>query len=717
MFNIFCTNCSAYIPSGTFCPHCGARRAAIHISPAPGKPVWQVSVPGSVSTQITSVTLPGKEEGLIVPWAVNPRRENNHTSDGGVSLLHCDDGHTLWTQHVGTPIEGGAAVNVDEGSVVAGAGARSPGAGEGYLFAFDLSTGEVHWRTRLGGAVRCAPVLDGARIFAAASDGAVYCLEAPTGQVLWRTSVCPEGTPIPASPLVIKDRDFIQAIVVGTYGGPQGREEGKLIAFDERGRKMWEQKAGGNVRGAPVLVQDTLYVSSFRNVPSAGLLNAFEARTGKPAWDQPFRVQGQPSDRKSYNFSSAPLVTSSTIYIGSLNGQMFALYASTGKLMWDSKRNIGGAIGTTPATAETLLIFGANDGSVYAVDATSGERVWDYSLGAPVLTSPVVKDGVAYAGADSGVVTALAWHNGLYAWAADYLERTSRLAEAGDCRALSAHFSFQHEVQARDYQNAANDWGYAGVPNKAAEMWVALGHDDQAAVAYAAAGERWRMHQPELAAQYYKKAAFLHSKLRQREALNQCTRAMAICSHLPYVLLQAVNVGSFIQWEEGEFTLRLLNEGVAPVAGGVRLWMGGALKSAQQAFIQSPLLPGQMWNIPLQITPTRRDSTLEVEIEYDSGMPNFGVLHGMLAIQIDAVEPPKKPIQIGDVGMLRLTIAGTTAEGLEIVTHDVGALRSEGSIGAVKAEGDIGSVNAGNVIDGVTIKGDAGIVHLSNTGA
>ena len=697
MFDIFCTNCSAYLPSGTLCPRCGFRRSAIHIPTPPGRPIWQVKVAGSVGARVAYVKLQSNEAGVVAPWSITPRRENGHASNGGVTLLHGDDGHILWDHRVGMPIEGGVAIYENDGLVIAGAGARSPGAGQGSLCALDLYTGEVRWQKQMGGSVRSVPVVDGSKVFATASDGSVYCMEVSTGQLIWRTVVCQEGTTIPASPLILKDHDYIQSVIIGTYGGPQGREDGKLIALDERGRKLWEQKTGGNVRGTPAIDHDSVYVSSFRNAPSAGIIMAFDVRTGKPLWPEPFKVQGQPSDSKSYGFAASPLIASNSLSIGSLNGQMFALYTTNGKPIWDSKRNIGGPIATAAAAVENLLIFGSNDGSVYAIDTMNGERVWDYALGGAVLTSATVKDGVVYIGSDNGMVAALAWHDGLYIKAAEYLELATRFNEAAECRALSAHFSFQRDVQLRDYQRAADDWTNAGMPDKAAEMWQALGNDERAAATYAAAGERWRMHQPELAAKYYMKSAVLHYKMRHQTELNECTRSLATCLRLPYILLQAVNVGNFIQWEEGEFTLRLSNEGAAPISGGVSLWMGGALKSAQQAVIESPLQPGQSWNIPLRITPTRRQSSLEVEIEYMSGIPVIGMLHGMLSIPIDAVEPLQKPIQFGDVGMLRLTIAGTTAEGLQILTHDVGAVRAEGAIGAVNAEGDIGSVNAKSV--------------------
>lgn len=102
-----------------------------------------------------------------------------------------------------------------------------------------------------------------------------------------------------------------------------------------------------------------------------------------------------------------------------------------------------------------------------------------------------------------------------------------------------------------------------------------------------------------------------------------------------------------------------------------------------------------------------------MEIEYDSGQPECGPLRGMLAVTLEAVEPPQKPLQTGDVGTLQLIVAGTTAEGLQIATRDVGVMRSSGDIGAVTVAGNAGGVYAGEIAGSVQVGGDVGLVRVS----
>ena len=91
---------------------------------------------------------------------------------------------------------------------------------------------------------------------------------------------CSLSIPIPAAPVLFRERGTLR-ILVATYG--VGREEGRVAAFDSRGRLVWgPHPAGGNVRGTPALVNDTLYVAGGGNATAnqLGTLEAYSAVGG-----------------------------------------------------------------------------------------------------------------------------------------------------------------------------------------------------------------------------------------------------------------------------------------------------------------------------------------------------------------------------------------------------------------------------------------------------
>jgi outer membrane protein assembly factor BamB len=65
---------------------------------------------------------------------------------------------------------------------------------------------------------------------------------------------------------------------------------------------------------------------------------------------------------------------------------------------------------SSPAVVNGVVYIGSHDGNVYALDAASGNKIWNYPTSGMVLSSPAVANGVVYVGGGN-VVYAL----GIYA--------------------------------------------------------------------------------------------------------------------------------------------------------------------------------------------------------------------------------------------------------------------------------------------------------------
>ena len=55
---------------------------------------------------------------------------------------------------------------------------------------------------------------------------------------------------------------------------------------------------------------------------------------------------------------------------------------------------------TTPVVVDGILYAGSRDSYLYALDSASGELVWRYKTGGAVWSSPTVADGIVYIGSD-----------------------------------------------------------------------------------------------------------------------------------------------------------------------------------------------------------------------------------------------------------------------------------------------------------------------------
>jgi outer membrane protein assembly factor BamB len=112
--------------------------------------------------------------------------------------------------------------------------------------------------------------------------------------------------------------------------------------------------------------------------------------------------------------SSSPAVANGVVYIGSLNGGVYAVNATTGALLWSYVTS--GSIASSPAVANGTVYIGSEDYSVYALNATTGARVWSYATGSYVYPSPAVANGIVYVGSNDDKVYALNANTGALVW-------------------------------------------------------------------------------------------------------------------------------------------------------------------------------------------------------------------------------------------------------------------------------------------------------------
>ena len=105
---------------------------------------------------------------------------------------------------------------------------------------------------------------------------------------------------------------------------------------------------------------------------------------------------------------------SGAIYIGSYDGQLYALDESDGSVRWRFKTQKG--IVSRPAPFAEMVIFGSEDKSVYAVSRSSGRAIWSFRTDAPVRSSPLVEDRACYVGSDDGYLYRIERGRGQVTW-------------------------------------------------------------------------------------------------------------------------------------------------------------------------------------------------------------------------------------------------------------------------------------------------------------
>jgi outer membrane protein assembly factor BamB len=171
-------------------------------------------------------------------------------------------------------------------------------------------------------------------------------------------------------------------------------------------KPLWNYTTGLGVESSPAVVGNVVYIGS-----DDGRIYALNATTGVPLW--------------SYlnDIDSSPAVVNGVVFIGSSDGNVYALDASNGAKLWNYTTapsplpsHVGSNACYSPAVVGGVVYVGSQDFKIYALNAANGEVLWSYATGGQIFSSPAVANGVVYIGSDDGNLYALNAGSGAYLW-------------------------------------------------------------------------------------------------------------------------------------------------------------------------------------------------------------------------------------------------------------------------------------------------------------
>jgi outer membrane protein assembly factor BamB len=315
------------------------------------------------------------------------------------------------------------------------------------LLALDAHTGHTLWETRTTGPVHTSPAVAGEMLYIGLQDWRVLALDRSTGKLRWEFQM---HNPVSGSPTVAQGIVYI------------GSMDGFLYALDAAtGKRLWQFKTEEQPLSPPAIAAGTVFLSS-----TDGSLYSLNARTGQPRlryrtperlhdtpvvanglvyfpsggqiyavdtrareypgqyklqlvwaqlwiWQFPVpRPPGQPGGRWRFSprqlprgIISAPAVAPEALYVGDVEGNLYARDALKGAELWQFQA--GGAILASPLVLGPNVYFGAHDGSLYAVDRSQGRLLWKLSLGEPIHAPPVFASGRLFVRTTAGRLHAI----------------------------------------------------------------------------------------------------------------------------------------------------------------------------------------------------------------------------------------------------------------------------------------------------------------------
>ena len=284
----------------------------------------------------------------------------------GIVYVGADDGNLYaFDARSGAPLWKAATGGQIFSSPAVADGLVYVGSNDGRVYAFDAETGAVRWATLTGNAVQSPVTVAHGLVYAGTIFGAMFAIHAKTGIVKWTAQEIANG---PSSAPAV-------AHGVAYFGG------GELDAFDARsGAPLWQQKLGVMPVYAPAVDRGTVFVRA--NFYLAGL----DATTGAVRW----------STSSGATEQGSIAIGGGHIYAGSVDRLLWDFDTATGVLQHGT--DVGQNMDNTPALANGVLYIGSDDKTISAYDAHSSKLLWQAPTADWVYAAPTVSNGMLYVG-------------------------------------------------------------------------------------------------------------------------------------------------------------------------------------------------------------------------------------------------------------------------------------------------------------------------------
>ena len=266
---------------------------------------------------------------------------------GRVFKLNPDNGATIWQRDLKAAVFSGVGVGESLAAVALD---------NGTVVALHADTGEVLWESPLNRQLSAIPVVGQGRVIARTAGGAVVGLSADTGALVWSFERTVPGLSIHGDSIPVISGD---AVFVGLANGRltannvvSGREYWETEVSFARGRNELERLTDSDT--APLVSATTVYTATYQgNVAALRLQNA------AVQW------KAKISSRLPMSLGAGRLLVTNEL------GEVVAINAESGEILWTQEIFRGHGMSRPLVVAERVVVGDAR-GNLYALDINDG---------------------------------------------------------------------------------------------------------------------------------------------------------------------------------------------------------------------------------------------------------------------------------------------------------------------------------------------------------
>lgn len=194
---------------------------------------------------------------------------------------------------------------------------------------------------------------------------------------------------------------------------------------------VWDRSVGYGVEDYFSRIKPIVAYNKVFSASRMGDVFAFDKESGKKIWQTDLSdINNERSfwdSRTSASVAGGPVAGLNKVFLGTENGDVFALDAETGELVWQAK--IKGEIITAPAIDAGILVVHSASGILKAFDANTGDDLWKIENDVPALTlrgisTPVIASGGVIIGSGKGDLSVYMLETGQAGWVTEVGEAT-----------------------------------------------------------------------------------------------------------------------------------------------------------------------------------------------------------------------------------------------------------------------------------------------------
>ena len=292
-------NSTAAIVSGAL--YVGSTNGTLYaFNAANGAQLWAVPTGGEISNSplevdnlVYSVSLATGERATLYAYAASNGAVVWSQYLGNVPAGYGKNGPTLGNGEVLTPYSIFSSPSYADGLLYIGSG-------DGYVYAFNATTGAQVWAAQTNNWVNATPTVDSGTVYCGSWDGNFYAWSAQTGALLWQ---------VPLNGVIESSAAVANGVVY------VGSADHSLYALDAAtGATLWTATTDDVIGASPAVANGVVYIGSFDDG-----MYALNAATGAKLW----------SHATTFFIEASASVVNGILYVASMDGS-FAAFSVNG---------------------------------------------------------------------------------------------------------------------------------------------------------------------------------------------------------------------------------------------------------------------------------------------------------------------------------------------------------------------------------------------------